>query len=238
MLYLIGLGLDKNDLSIKALKAIKLCKEVYLEYYTSIFPYSVRELEKVIGVKVVTADRDFVEEAHTLLKRAKNKNIALLVYGDPLIATTHISLIQEAKNMKVKVEIIHNISILNAITETGLEAYKFGKVTSIPKWKKNYKPVSFFDVLKENQKAKAHTLFLFDNDLSLAEAVSYLLQQDSKYFNKKTLCIACSCLGTKKQEIKYARAEKIAKVKMQKPLCLIVPAKLHFVEKEFLKRFE
>ena len=31
MLYLIGLGLDKNDLSIKAVEAIKKCKKVYLE---------------------------------------------------------------------------------------------------------------------------------------------------------------------------------------------------------------
>lgn len=35
--YIIGLGLgDPEDISIKALQAIKSCKKVYLEYYTSV----------------------------------------------------------------------------------------------------------------------------------------------------------------------------------------------------------
>jgi len=39
--YIIGLGLgDPEDISFKALKAIKSCKEVYLEYYTSIMSTS------------------------------------------------------------------------------------------------------------------------------------------------------------------------------------------------------
>ena len=39
--YIIGLGLgDPHDISVKALNAIKSCKEVYLEYYTSVMSTS------------------------------------------------------------------------------------------------------------------------------------------------------------------------------------------------------
>ncbi len=243
MLYIIGLGLDKGDLNQRALKVIKKCKVIYLECYTSSLPYKINELEKVIGEKIATVERDFVEDAVTLLKQAKKKNVALLVYGDPLIATTHISLLIEAKKQKVKVEVLHNISVLNAITETGLEAYKFGKVTSIPKWqeKENYQPKSFYSVLKQNLQIGAHTLLLLDNELSLQEAISYLLQiskEQGGSFSEKTLCVACSCLGTAKQKIAYGEAKKIARLNLNKPHCLIVPAKLHFVEAEFLKRFK
>jgi len=39
--YIIGLGLgDPQDISYKAMNAIKSCKEVYLEYYTSVMSTS------------------------------------------------------------------------------------------------------------------------------------------------------------------------------------------------------
>lgn len=58
--YIIGLGLgDPEDISIKALKTIQACKEVYLEYYTSVMNTSNQELEKFLGVKLIEADRDF-----------------------------------------------------------------------------------------------------------------------------------------------------------------------------------
>lgn len=60
--YIIGLGLgDPEDISVKALKAIKSCKEVYLEYYTSIMSTSNQDLESFLGVKLIEADRDFCE---------------------------------------------------------------------------------------------------------------------------------------------------------------------------------
>jgi len=52
-----------------------------------------------------------------------------------LTATTHISLIEEAKRCGVKYKIIYNASILDAVAETGLQLYKFGKVTSMPNGK-------------------------------------------------------------------------------------------------------
>lgn len=242
MFYLIGLGLDIDDLSEKAIRIISSCNEVYLECYTSSFPYSLKDLSTRLKKRLILCGREFIEEATTLIERAKEKDIALLIYGDPLIATTHISLIQEAKKKKIPFMVIHNISIINAITETGLEAYKFGKIASIPKWQENYKPTSFFDVIEDNLSIGAHTLLLLDINLSLKEAVSCILQtnteRESKLLNKKSLCIACSCLGTKHQKIIYTSLEKLSKLRLKKPISLIIPSKLHFIEEEFLKNFK
>ncbi len=104
MLYLIGLGLDVKGISLQGLEATKKCKKIYLENYTVDFPYSLKELEKSIERKIIPSDRNFVENGiEDLVKEAKKENVALLVYGSPLTATTHMSLIQEAKEQKDKV---------------------------------------------------------------------------------------------------------------------------------------
>jgi diphthine synthase len=58
--FIIGLGLgDVEDISVKAMKAIKTCKEVYLEYYTSVMSTSNKDLQEFLGVPLIEADRDF-----------------------------------------------------------------------------------------------------------------------------------------------------------------------------------
>lgn len=239
MLYLIGIGLSKGDISLKAKEAIEKCDSIYAENYTSIYD---SDLSELFGKSIKILGRDETESLN-FLEEAKTKKLAFLVIGDPLSATTHFEIISECRKRGIKYEIIHSASVLTAIAETGLSLYKFGKVTSIPKWqeKENYQPKSFYSVLKQNLQIGAHTLLLLDNELSLQEAISYLLQiskEQGGSFSEKTLCVACSCLGTAKQKIAYGEAKKIARLNLNKPHCLIVPAKLHFVEAEFLKRFK
>ena len=85
---------------MKALKAIRSCKEVYLEYYTSVMSTSNAELETFLGVKLIEADRDFCAlEVDRLLERvAKDKegSYAFLVVGDAFCATTHSDLFLRA----------------------------------------------------------------------------------------------------------------------------------------------
>ena len=69
MLYLVGLGLsDEKDVTVKGLEAIKKCKKLYLESYTSKLQCSLADLEKLYGQKVHLANREFVESASQLLK--------------------------------------------------------------------------------------------------------------------------------------------------------------------------
>ena len=235
MLYLIGLGLELEDINLKALNAIKSCKKVYLESYTSTGA-KVKELEDLLKKKVIIAERELIEnKQEEILKEAKKDNVAILVFGDPLIATTHINYIIDAKKFKVKVNVVHNVSIMNAITETGLMLYNFGKTTSIPFNNENV--VAPVNTIKDNLKLGLHSLVLLDLDpennkfLSVNEALEYLMKN-----NIKNECIACSSLGTNKQEIKYGKINDLVNKKFDKfPQCLIIPGNLHFREKEALE---
>ncbi len=239
-LYLIGIGLDENDLTLKALEAIKECKEIYLDNYTSVGS-DVEKLEKLFNKKILLADRDLLENnSKSLIEKAKKDNIGLLVYGDCLSATTHISLLQEAKELNVKVEVIHGVSILTSISETGLNLYNFGKVASIPFENKDVKIA--YDILKQNKRLGMHTLLLLDLNpkdkkfLTIKEGLDYLLRNG---LDKGEKVIGCSRLGRKDRFIKFGEIDKIKDVDFGKePYCIIVPGKLHFIEEEYLLNFK
>jgi len=235
MLYLIGLGLNVEGISKQGLTLAKRCKKVYLENYTVDFPYSKSELEENIGKKIISADREFVE-GFSIVDEAKKMDVALLIYGSPLTATTHISLIQEAKNSGTKYKVIYSSSILDAIAETGLQIYKFGKITSMPAWKKNYEPDSFMKIVQENQSMKAHSLILVDIGLDFQDALKQLeIAAKNQKINLKKI-ILCQTLGTKKQKIFYKTVEELKEFEnVRKPYSIIIPSKLHFMEKEFIE---
>ena len=133
-LYLIGLGLaDEKDISVKGLEIVKSCDLIYLESYTSLLQRSKECLEQFYGKKVFLAAREFTEQkTKKIINEAKTKTVAFLIVGDPFSATTHIELFRQAKENNVEVKIINNASILTAVGITGLQLYKFGKITSIP----------------------------------------------------------------------------------------------------------
>ncbi|MEK6913205.1 MAG: diphthine synthase [Nanoarchaeota archaeon] len=236
MLYIIGLGLNEKSISQEGLIAIKKCKKIYFENYTVDFPYSEKEIEKVIKKKLIPAGRDLVE-SDKLIKEAKKENISLLVYGSPLTATTHITLIQEAKKNKVKCEIIYNSSVFDAIAETGLQIYKFGKITSMAKWTKSFKPTSFMEIVKQNQVIDAHSLILVDIGLEFKEAIKELEISSKEHDIKLEKIIICSRLGTKDSKIFYKTLENIKNLNVKRPYCIIIPSRLHFVEQEVLEKF-
>ena len=237
-LYIIGIGLDKEDISLKVLERIKSSKEVYLESYTSILPEK-EELEKIYKKKIILAGRDLVESNFSeIIKKAKKENISILIPGDVFSATTHISMFHEAKKNKVDVEVINNASILTAVGITGLELYKFGRVASIPF--NNNKVKTPVEILKDNWKLNLHTLFLLDLDnenrkyLTIKEAIGFLLKNKIK---KETRAIGCARLGNKNYNIISGTLEKLKEKNYGKPpYCLIIPAKkLHFIEEEMIQ---
>jgi len=237
MLYIIGLGInDEQDLSLKAVDTLKKCDEIYLEKYTGHWKGSMNNLEKIVGKNITVLDREKVE-SDFLSKQAKEKNIALLVPGDPLAATTHIEFLLEGA------EIIHSSSIFTAVGETGLQLYKFGRTASLPKPQEGYKPESFYEIIEENQKNGMHTLILLDTadgGLSVKEAIEILLKIEEKRKGniiKENRIVACSSLGSKERKIKYGSVEKIMKEDFSKPAVLIIPGKLNFKETEMLEKW-
>lgn len=237
MLYIIGLGLDKKDFSMKAIEAIKKCKKIYLETYTSILPYKTKELENILKKKILEAGRELVEnKADELLKEAKKSDVALLVAGDPLAATTHVNLFLEAKKLNLKVRTIHAPSILTAVAETGLQLYKFGKTASIPKFQQNYEPESFYDIMIENLKIQAHTLLLIDIGLEVKEALSYIKKISGGRNDDigTRNFVVCSQVGTEKSSFKAGKIDELMKQEFRLPACIILPSSLHFLEAEML----
>lgn len=250
-LYLVGIGLnDEKDISVKGLEAVKKCDKVYLENYTSVLNCEVRKLEKLYGKKIVLVSRERVEkEGEKIIKEALKKEIAFLVIGSPLMATTHVNLILEANKQNVLVKIINNASVFDALGIVGLQLYKYGQIASIPFYEEFVELETPYKVLKENKKAGLHTLFLLDlnpdeerfmtvNDgLEILEKIEK--RKKGKVVSKDMLVVGCARLGGDDFLIKNGTLEEVKGFDFGKPPhCLVIPGKLHFMEEEVLKFYE
>jgi len=269
MLHLIGIGIKKENLSYEVMDIIKNSNKVFLEYYTSFYQDSIEVLEKFVGKKIVLADRDLIESRieDEIINPAKLDDIALLVIGDPLIATTHTDLLLRAKEVGVETKVYNNVSIGNFITKTGLQFYKFGKITSIPFFSEKFMPRTPFLTYLDNYKMGAHSLFLLDlnpsNDVAYKGEEKYLFayralefllsipklmleneeieEKDTLIIDSETNAIICSRLGFDNEKIIYGEIKDLIALdkveKLQEPLCVIIPGDLHEMEEKFLEQF-
>jgi len=237
MLYLIGLGLgDEKDISVRAIEIARTC-ECYAELYTNKWFGSIEGLSKLIGKPVKVLKRRDIEENLTwFLREIKSKNVALFVPGDPLLATTHSTIVLEARRKKIPVRILHNSSIFSAIGETGLHVYKFGRSATVP-FSGQLQAVK--DALKSNKKAGLHTLLLLDLDaemklyMRVSDALKILLK--GKVLKPMSKIVAAAQLGGPNAEIHYRTVKELLQMPLSTPAVLIVPGRLHFHEKEFLE---
>lgn len=249
-LYFIGLGLhDEKDISVKGLEAAKSCDKLYLDFYTAVLGCKVEKLEELLGKKIEKATRQVVEShPEEILKAAKRGNAAFLVVGDPLTATTHIDLMMRARKEGVKMEVIHNASVLTAVAITGLQVYKFGRTGSIPFEEKNFASETPYNVLASNKAGSLHTLLLLDlrpdeeKFMSVNDAIRQMLKLELKKkenaFTENTMVVGCAQLGSSDAVIKYGKARDVVREDFGRGMhCLIVPGSLHFMEEEALSRF-
>lgn len=253
MLFLIGLGLATKDLSARALEEIKEADEVLLETYTAFIPNDyLAFLEKQAGRKPALVKRsDLEENVRRTVAGAKDKSLVILVPGDPLIATTHSIVLNEAKSQGIRFEVIHAPSVFSiAIGESGLDVYKFGPTVTIPFWTDKYKPASFIDSIQRNLQNGQHTLVLLDIDqknsrpMKLSEALEVIRRaqagraQEVLGGDKKIIVMAN--LGREDMAIKYIAIKDvgtgISEKFEAKQLSLIVPGPLSFSEEENLER--
>ena len=202
--YLIGTGMKKDSIGADALKILQTCDKVYLENYTVNFPYETKELEKSYKINITELSRSAVED-ESVLEESKNSDIALLVYGDSLSATTHMQLIAEAKKQKIEYKIYHAASIMITVAETGLSLYEFGKTCSMPNWEEHTnRPTSFINYIKDNLAIKAHTLILTDIGLEIENAIEQLIEASTKEeIGIPEKIIAISEAGNESQKIFY-----------------------------------
>jgi diphthine synthase len=248
MFYFIGLGLyDERDISVKGIEALKKVDVVYAEFYTAkLFGGSISSLEKSIGCEIKILTREEVEEENLPLKDAQTKNVGFLSAGDPLIATTHSEMLIEAKKLGIKTSVIHSSSILSAAPGiAGLQAYKFGKVTTIPFTEKNFFPHSPYMVIKANMESELHTLVLLDirahenRYMTANQGLEYLLhvesEQGSKVTDEDTVVVVVARAGSENPVVMADKIKNLLDVDFGGPLhCLMIPADLHFMEAEAL----
>ena len=237
MFYIIGIGLNTKQITLEAINAIKDCKEIYIDNYTNKFSSGdINELEEIISKKIKLLNRKELEQDLLYLK----DNSALLVIGSPLSATTHYTVVQEAKKRKIPFKIILGISIFNYKGICGLFEYKFGKTTSIVYHSKNYKPISFYNMILDNLKINAHTLCLLDikiNEnrlMNIKEACALLSEIDinkEKILSEKE-CVLIAAMGSDEQEIISFRFKDYNKINCNKyPQSLIICGELNEFEK-------
>lgn len=237
MLYLIGLGLNERGITREGMEALEKCKRVYMENYTVDFPYTSHQLSEIVNKKIIEADREKVEDL-SIVDEAAKLNVALLVYGSPLTATTHITLIDECRAAGTKYKIVYNASIFDAVAETGLQLYKFGKVASMPAWKKSFEPTSFMKIVQQNMSQEAHSLILVDIGLEFRDALKQLKKAAKEFDIPLRNLVVCQAMGTKNRKIMYRELGELEGFDgVKKPYCIIIPSKMHFVEKNVLETF-
>ena len=253
MLFLVGLGLGKDDLSLSAMDTIRHCDLLFVESYTATLPSGYLErVEAQAGKKAEALVRgDLEERAKETVALAKDKNIVILVPGDPLIATTHGILLNEARGQGIQARVVHAPSVFSVVIgESGLDVYKFGPTATIPFWHDNYRPVSFLDLIGRNLEAGQHTLALLDLEQktarpmrsgeakqivvdalranpksSITAGTRILLIANAARDDARTLCISIGELDSD-----------AARQQDGKLLTIVFPGKTSFAEEESLSR--
>ncbi|TMI30440.1 diphthine synthase, partial [Candidatus Bathyarchaeota archaeon] len=181
------------------------------------------------------------EGGKQIVEAVERGRVAFLVPGDPMIATTHISIRLELAKKGVPSRIIHGPSITSAVCgATGLQSYKFGKSVTLPH--ESGVPASVLDTLHDNGKRGLHTLMLLDvrpeqsKQLTIGEAAAKLVVADPRL--QRSLGVGVARIGSDGQFVLSRRLETLQHQEFGKvPHSLVVPGKLHFMEAESLKAF-
>eukprot|EP00960_Hanusia_phi_P051670 760944-Hanusia_phi.AAC.3 len=211
-------------------------------------------------------DREAVESnSDEMLEAAKTAEVAFLVVGDVYGATTHTDIALRAKEMGIRVEVIHNASIMNACGACGLQLYNFGQTVSLCFWTENWQPDSYIDKIILNKRNGMHTLCLLD--IKVKEQSEENLMRGRKIFEPprfmtvnqaleqleqiiarredvqevldlRSTCVGLARVGQESQCIASGPLAELKKFDFGPPLhSLIIPAEMHPLEIDMLRSF-
>src|SRR5712692_8163934 len=249
-LVFVGLGLhDEKGLTLRGMEEARSAEVVFAELYTSALTGSgLESVERLIGKKIRKLTRTEVEDGRVILDAAGRQHVAFLVPGDPMAATTHIDLRLRAAAAKIPTRIVHGVSILTAAAGTlGLQAYKFGRTTTVPFPSAGFAPTSPLEAILENRRAGLHSLVLLDlredgSFLAPRDAIASMLRMaaavGTSEFGPHTLGCVLSRVGSPEVRAFAGPIAELADRDLGRPLhCLVIPGTLHFLEKEALVAF-
>ena len=228
MLYMIGLGLDNDEITQKGLDALDKVDEAYAEFYTNTANIDLEKLPADIEV----LERKEVEQEDKIIEAAEEKDVAFLVSGDPLTATTHYDIKHRAEEKGLKVKVIHAPSIFTSIAGTGLNVYKFGRTVTLPR---EGKPESIKKYVEKNDSIGLHSLVLLDIDYNASNAAKKLL--DLGLEDREAVVIERANHDDLK--IQASSLEEISEMNLgETPHSIILTGEKSFKEKEFIESHE
>ena len=247
MLWFVGLGISGiSELSDNTISIIKNANTVYLESFTS--PISETEKEQLANIcdgEFKIAKRWLVEDGNEILENAKKREVVLISYGDPYIATTHLELKTRAVTDKIETKTIHSSSIVSSlIGEIGLQYYKVGKILTIMNDPKSM--ITPYNTISNNLLSKMHSVILLEYNedksffLDPQDALSLLLDaekiQNGKIISLDTFAIIASRIGKSDQNITSGKISNLIKKEFgNPPHTIIIPGSLHFTESNAIK---
>jgi len=244
-LFLAGLGIYGDENSERIKRLAEECDVIYFETYTSPFN-SIPSFLDEFRWKIRRVSRGVLEEeSDKILREARDKKVLIITPGNPLIATTHINLIIDARRLGIDTDIIHSTSsVCAAVAEAGLQIYKIGGVATVMRREKS-SSLRAYELLRENADRGMHTILLMEYDavenyiMSPAEALSILLEYDVDGFLKSIENIVVVCnLGSINKKVCVMSVNDVLSGELyfsNNDVCImIVPGKMHFVEKEYI----
>ncbi len=253
MLHFIGLGLyDERDISLKGLEAVRSADAVYAEFYTSRLMGSSRErMEALYGKKIQILSREEVEVDPAWLEEARELEVAFLCGGDAMVSTTHLDLRLRAIKMGIGTDMIHASSIVTAVSGLcGLQNYRFGRSTTIPfpyiARGHRIVPQTPYQVLRENRERNLHTMLFLDihtdpaeRYMTINEGAGLLLEMEAGSKGsglEEAVGVGIARAGSTDPTVKADLLPRLLDHDFGGPLhILVIPAELHFMEKEALK---
>ncbi len=267
MLYLIGVGINGcSSLSIGSIEILTKCDIIYIDSFTGLLSDDfVKELQILINKtnnnyeenynKIRPAKRWLVEDGREILKNSIDKMVCILIYGDPLIATTYAELLVRAKKQSVHYKVIHASSgISSLIGESGLHYYKFGKMVTM--MSDSLSSITVYNALYNNMCLGLHTLilteynndkrdtdFTFNNDpffLSPKMVFELLLERENELkllnLTKNSFAIVASKIGMDNSKIICGKIESLLNYRFDFGFSsIIIPSRLHFTEIDYLE---
>jgi diphthine synthase len=249
-LVFIGLGLhDEKGITLRGLEEARAADVVFAEFYTSaLLGTRTEAMEALVGKPIRRLSRDQVEGGNDVLEAARDRRVAFLVAGDPMVATTHVDLRLRAAAAGIPTHVVHGVSILGAAAGAlGLQAYKFGRTTTVPFPSPGREVTSPLDPIVENRRAGLHTLVLLDlredgTFLDPKKALESLLAmaaaKGTDDFGPETLACVLSRVGSPDARITTDRVANLMKRDLGPPLhCFVIPGRLHFLERDALMAF-
>jgi len=188
-LLLVGGGYAEGLQTVEALDALRAAEKVYVDTYT--VPGSrwlLALARRVSGGAVVEARRSVLEEgSRVIVEEALSSVVAVLVAGDPLIATTHASLLAEAARAGAEVRVLPGVSgVCAAKSVSLLHYYRFGRTVTVPGPWRGVKAYSVVEALYGNMCVGLHTMLLLDvaeggsAQLSPGEALRSILRHEAE----------------------------------------------------------